>query len=818
MQIIASGQAGLFAIRTAAGYTVERLDTGEIHEASSRDVSYYFSGCNDLAQLTVSDIAEARAVAEAAWAADRAVRLFVMLLDPTETEEDLAEVGGALEELLEEHPGIDDRVERQTFSAPLAHPIDVARLRRALESSDLTKAMLDRFLSLQPFIARVRGAFDMIEEDAFGEPQARSTFLEEAIAGGSMRSLVLAAASGQGVDPALFKLYSDLRELDNNREIIKRWTSSFERIQHDLVPLPETESTRHVRVPLPLVDGRQAFENAMQQQGAIVERIRDGDFDTARRFARELIASQRRTSTTEHIAKSLTNLSQQAKRLEVLDLALEWALAAVEVKGDDPMTHAQLADLLMRVGRYTEAARSLDLAQSFGYAGFAASGRARILRYQGAYEQALAAYRQALSKEAYDENDAQHDHAGIAECLRDMERLGEALDAYNEALEKFPYSAVLLSGKAATLVDLGDFNEAGLCYQAALDLSEDPLVPRVGIASLHRRAGDFETAERQYRSILHVYPFSIHARGGLVSTLRELGRHDEAVDAARDLLRYLPGSADALWTLADALIDAQCFDEATATLHQAIEDHRHVAGLRAGLARVAKAQGHYATALALYDDAARDFPSNAWLQVNRADMLRRLGNVDEALRIYERALEKHPHRLGLRNAVASIYIHQHRFEEAHRFLVIDDPRSSDEWRNFALRALLESAEGNETEARERFEWGIERCQFRRERQMLRAGLARLLLKADAIEAAIETTRECTDDVTELVRFHACAVQEDKGPAVALYERLKTSFLPEPWHELRDEIARQNNVINFPAKRDRLWVISREMDALLLEAA
>ena len=817
MQVLASGQAGLFAIQTATGFTVERLDNGQTYRAGARDLDYYFAGCNDVAAFSVLTAAEARSRAEFAWSADRAVRLFVILLDPQESPEDLAEVGDALDELLT-LTGVIECVEAQIFSAPLPQPIDAQAVMNALRGAPLSHALFERFLNLQSIIARVRAAFEEVDEKLFENHSARQSFFEDAIDRGSVRALVGAAATSDGIDGALFKLYSELRGHENSREIIQQWTRSFARVHHNLRPQVEPQEPRAFQLPPSGAAGHQAFQRAMQQQTAIVERIRAADFDTARRYAHDLIVDQRQTSSPEHIAKSLSNISQQAKHLDVIELALEWAQQAVEMKGDDPLVHAQLADLLMRIGRYTEAHQSLDLAQSFGDATFAASGRARILRYQGQFSEALAAYREAFAQCAHDDERKHFDLAGIAECLRDMEQFDEALAAYDFAVEQCPYTAALQGGRAATLVDLSRFDEALAGYQSALKLDSYDLIPRNGIASLYRRAGEFERAETQYRAIIAEYPFDVHSRGGLVATLRELGRFGDAVEEAKVLVENVPASPDSMWILADAQIDAGDFDGAVSTLESAIENHKHSAGLRAGLARVEKAKGRYAAALALYDDAARDFPSSAWLQVGRADMLRRLGNIDEALRIYETSFSRHPQRLSLKNALASIYIFQKRYDKALDLLTVDDPRNAEEWRNFVLRGMLDSSTGFLDEARERFEWGISRCRFRREGNMLRAALTRLQLQEGARDAAIETANECIGDVTELIKFHASAVLEDKGPARALYDRLLQSYLPEPYHELRDEIARQFNVVELPARNDLAWLLARESDALVLEAA
>lgn len=818
MQVLLSGQAGLFAVQTATGFAVERLDDGVTHQADHRDIAYYFAGCNDVASLTVKSADEARRATEKAWAADRAVRLFVMILDPSELPEDLVEVGDALDELLAE-PDVTPLVEFQIFAAPLPEPIDVKSVREALNNAPLSAALLDRFLHLQSIIGRVRTAFDMIGEDMFEARGGRGKFFEAAIDSGSVRTLVLAAASEAGVNSALFDLYTNLRGLENSRAIIQAWTQSFERTHHFVAPQFEVEEDFFSDSDVANgVAGREAYERVIQQQVAIVDRVRDGDFDVARRFARELVVEQQRSGTAEHIAKSLSNLSQRAKELEVYELALEWARQAVEIKGDDAVAHAQLADILMRVGRYVEASHHLDLAQSFGEEGFAASGRARILRYQGQYAEALEAYRAAYERTKAHGDRAHFDLAGIAECLRDLEMLDDALAAYDDALAKFEYESVLHAGRAATLVEMGRFEEAFDGYVVAKRLDSKNAVPRNGIASLQRRAGQFERAETGFRAIIADYPFDSHARGGLVGLLRDMGRYEEAVAEAQTLVDYLPASSDARWSLVDAQIDARQFAAAEATLEMAVEDQRHVAGLRGARARIEKAKGNYTAALAEFDLAARDFPSNGWIQLGRADILRRLGNTAEALRIYESAYARHPHRLSLRSALASIYIYQRRFEDAVPLLTVKHPRTADEWRNFALRGMLEAETGATVTAKNMFERGIAECPFRRELNMLRGALSRLHLQDGETVEAVAVASECSGDVTEILKFHASATQEDKGPARALYERLQNSFLPEPYHELREEIARQYNVIDFPAGRDREWLLARESDALLLEAA
>lgn len=818
MQFLASGQAGIFAVQTANGYTVERLDIAEKFQANSRDIGYYFSGCNDVKQFIASDVTTARTATEIDWSADRALQLFCMLIDPDEHPADLVEVGEVLEELLAV-PKVVAILEDQIYAAPLPRPVDAATLLKTIEPFPISLSAMKDFLDLQPFIFRVRSSFDKIESSHFESNSSRNLCLELAIDQGCFSALVRAASTDGGVDKALFKLYSELSKIDNYRAIIDQWTETFERAHYNVLPIAEPEFEESFSEEIAgVVSNRQAFERAMSQQQAIVSCIKSAEFDKARIFVRDLIADQQRTGSAEHLTKSLNNLSQKAKELDVDELALEWAQQAIEFKADDPIAHAQLAYLLMSVGRYAEAQQSLDFAETFGASGYAASGRARILRYQGQTELALAAYKDAKQYYSPTEERNHYNMAGIAECFRDMERFDEALTAYDAAIMEYPYEQVLHSGRAATLTDMGRFDEAREGYMSALHLDGSNVVPRNGIATLLRRSGNLKEAEREYRRTISEYPFNTPSRGGLVATLRDQGRYNDAVSEAELLVAKVPTSLDSYWSLADAQIDARLFEGAISTIKRAAELFSLNAGLQSGLARVEKTRGNYLEALNLFDQAIRAFPSNITVQIGRADMLRRLGNLQEALNVYMRILQRNPHRLAIASAIASIHIHEGRFDLAKRFLQVVNPITADEWRNFALKGMLAAAEDRKKEAEDLFERGIDLCPFDKEKQIFRASLSQIQIEADAPKEAIETLKECKDDLGKLLYFHANAKMGDIASGRDMYAQLKDSDLPEPYHEMREEIARQYNIIDLMPRRNAKWLLDREAKAILLEAA
>lgn len=817
MHILSSGQAAVYAVQTPTGYDVERLDSGSKFSVSSRQISYLFAGCNDVIQRVVKSSSEGRDQALRTWCADRATRLFIILLDPDESPDELVEVGEALDDLLV-RDGVIEMVEASLYSTPFDECWNRDGVTRALCGSPLSLRLMHDFIRLQEPIKQVRLSFNQLPDSLFEDDRARSVFCEAAIDAGCFRKLVLAATGSLDIQSALFSLYQDLRPLPNSRKVIQEWTGSFHRIKKSYKLPDYPEEVDYEPQDMGGGGGRQAFERALQQQQAIADRLKSADFETARRYARDMVSAQQRDSTAEHIAKSLTNISQRAKELNMLDIALEWAYQAVEVKNDDATAHAQLADIFMRLGRYAEAQQSLGQAEAYGEAGYAATGRARILRHQGLYADALSAYQAANEKFAFDRLQAQFNLAGIAECLRDLEDYDAALVAYDAAIAEFQHESALHAGRASTLVDMGRFGEALTSYQVASSYDRDNVIPKNGVAALYRRSGQLEKSEAEYRKLVALYQFDLHSRAGLIGVLRDTGRYQEALIEAKDLAAKLPASPDSFAILIGAQIDARLFDEALAALAEAVARFGKTVRFASASARVSKAKGEYGNALASLDDALREFPTSMHLAIDRADLLRKLGNDAEALKIYMKALSSRPDRMHLKNAVASILLNNKMYDELGVFLTVVEPKTSEEWRNFTLHRMLDVELGHFETAAEALQNGISVCPFKRECRFLRAALTRLQLKLGQRSSALQTAEDCVDNATELVKFRALAELEDKGPAHALYMRLVDNFLPEPYFELRDEIASQCNVVKMPAMRDRSWLLSREAEVLIQEAA
>jgi tetratricopeptide (TPR) repeat protein len=679
-----------------------------------------------------------------------------------------------------------------------------------------TWKLIEEIIRIQPTIAHVRESFDAVPDDLF-QDITRQAFKEKVIERGLVYQLVQADASGDGVDTVLFELYLRMRDLPNFRQIINEWTNTFKRNPR------VTRNWEEIKEPPAAQDhhfaaygGRGAYERAMSQQLSIIERIKRGDLDNARKFAEELIEQQRRDSAPEHLAKSLTKLSKEARDLQAFELNLEWAQRATQANPEDHRTHGQLAEALVHYGRYTEALASLTEAETFGDTGFAGTLRARILRQQNKTEEALEAYK-ALRQSTKDTDEEHYAWAGVAECLRDLGRIDEALQEYAAAVARFPDEIALACGHAATLAELGDVEEALSAYHR-IERAQGGVVARNGIASILRAKGDLEESETAYREVVEDYPFDVVSRTGLVGVLRDRGRFDEALEIASEAVQKFPESAEALRSLGDTERQMGDLEAASTSFALGIERFPYEGRFLSALARVERDRGNYEAALSALERARGYFPTHIGIEAGRAAMFRRLGRVDEALVIYEKMLKSNA---GLRfavNAKASIAIYKGRYDEALALLQVDNPHSKDEWRAFLLRAMLDLRTGYVDAAEKRVRWGLERVPFIHVRRMFAATLVSIKLARGQTSEAADASAECVGDVTTIFRFHALASNGQREDARGLYAILQERYVPERYVEVREEIAATYGITSVQHTKGAPWILEQESTLLLLEAA
>lgn len=812
-----SGRAAAFAVKVADGWELGRRGRTDRFKVEELDVTRALGGTPDVIEIDAKNVAEVERRLETEWAKHRALRLTIMLFDPAERVEGLNDVAAMLETLLTNRYVV-EFIESQFCQQELPPESGIERAVALAADHPLLAAMFGRIQAWQTAVQQVCASFETLDPKLFGGEDEKAEYREAAIASGAFRSLAKSTTDGKLSDAAIFELYGQLRELGNARAIVPEWTSAFQRVAVERPPLPPdlAEDFEH-----DVADfgggpgGHQRLRNALEQQHAILARVADGDYENARKFARELAQRQLASNDRHYLTKSLTRLSQGAREMEAFELDLEWSHEAVGCNADDARAHTQYADALLQAGRYDDAIEQFRRAGELGERGYAATGYARTMRHLGRFDEALQAYGVAIRDHQGTEHEI-YALVGTSNVMADKGNMEAAVAHASEVAARFPGEHVARLNLATLLTRRARFQEAWHEFLEAEKLCKDKSPVLSGLAEICRRTGRLEEARRRFADMAQQYPRNVRARVGLIDTLRSLGEYRQAVIYARRTSELFPGSVRAAGRHAEISSLLGRHAPARQILAEAITKFPKDSWLP--LVRVAayRREGRYDRALAAVEDAVAKFPYSRRLALLRAEMLRRLGKLAAAQEHYRRLMEADQTDVKARNGLASLLILDNQAELAERLIDNDNPQTEDEWRSFLLKATLAERRGDIGGARERIHWAVENCPFFAERRLFVAAAAKLAAKCRSARKAPNVPILPERDICNLISFQIAAITKSHHAGKA-YTALSRN-LPERYGVLREEIARNYGISKEKPHHSAAWVASRLNDEFLLAAA
>jgi tetratricopeptide (TPR) repeat protein len=206
-------------------------------------------------------------------------------------------------------------------------------------------------------------------------------------------------------------------------------------------------------------------------------------------------------------------------------------------------------------------------------------GKGNVLVTLRRYDEALVCYDQALIHAPAEAGRGRHGpgtqddtraHAFYfrAEAMRELERLEEALEGFEQALALKPDYYEALLGRGRMMMRLREPDEALASYDAAIRLRPDDARPH------------------EYRS----------------SALRDLNRLDDALSAAKDAVALAPKDASTLTGLAHTLRAMGRLDDAVGTYARVVELHPHMNAMRFNHAVCLLSKGDYEQGWVEYED------------------------------------------------------------------------------------------------------------------------------------------------------------------------------------------------------------------------
>jgi tetratricopeptide (TPR) repeat protein len=272
---------------------------------------------------------------------------------------------------------------------------------------------------------------------------------------------------------------------------------------------------------------------------------------------------------------------------------------AVALAPDDPYVHLEYANVLMRSGRFIEAAAQARLARQF------APGDTEVLRTQARIAMNL----------------AERDPAARAEARGALEQV---LTAEPDDLE--------------SLVALGQIylseGEAKLARET-LDRAAQLRPGQPMIESLRARAlvesGDLSAAEAAQRSLLAANPDRLEVRLDLAELLSDRGRHREAADLLASATPSQQRSPELRRRRAIELYldgDLKAAGALATELHGEFPDNNAV---RVLLATIEQADGNWSRVLELIEGSAVRAALQDQMSYLQVRALERLGRIEEAL-------------------------------------------------------------------------------------------------------------------------------------------------------------------------------------------
>jgi tetratricopeptide (TPR) repeat protein len=819
MKAYVSGQAGA-AVEIGGKPRVYQLDVAPVSAWHAQDALRIFDGCSDVRAVIVDDATKLHDAVVFAWAADRAVRLFLMLLDPSEPSEELPEYAECIEELLESQETV-IVLERTLYAAPLPGLIDVVRVQQACSSAPRLLEFFGRLLNSQDAIAQVRDALDAVPLEAFGNESQRTAILQNLVEDGSFFRTVSMVEEAKDLNFQRMEILSRYRATPT---VVTKWFSGLQGEQQRLPKSLRRAQMLHEDEDEfeELPDQRQqpnyaAYLKVLSQQKAIINKLKQRDLNGARSFMTQMIRSQERDSTADQIAKSYSSMAQQAKFQEVPDLQREWAEQATLVNPNDPVTFGHLADALISIHEYNQARDALDQVEAKGDPLFAANGRARVLRQMGCINEAREVYLLAAKKYA-DLPNVSFALIGAAEALREMGDASAAQAEYRAITERFPLEPAAWAGLATTLMEAGGFAEAIITFGKAASHDRRTALAKAGKAKAYRLSGELDKAQTLYEEILHNFPNNLSALCGRGKIFQLRGENHNALEAFDEAIVRSPYSPDPIIGKASVLRDMGNFSQSMDLYRSGIMRFQYDRRLPSGVISVLRAQGRFSEALVMLDETISRFPFDIELIVSRAAVLSRLGANNDSIAAYDSAIERKPFLKSALLGKAALLIKLDRMSEASRLLPDIEPKTRFDWRQIMLRALLlERTEGFHS-AVAVLEREVRRCPFLVERRRMRDILVSLEIGRNRLDLASQLIEEAPLEVSNIVAFHVFAALRRSTDALKKLQQIRSSEGPAEVIELATEIARRHNLLDEPPQHSAMWIMINERHMLLAEAA
>ena len=223
----------------------------------------------------------------------------------------------------------------------------------------------------------------------------------------------------------------------------------------------------------------------------------------------------------------------------------------------------------------------------------------------------------------------------IGATNKSLDKLSEAIEAYNKALSIKPDIADVHNNIGNALKSLGRLDEAMEAYKKALSIEPDFVETHSNRGNVLREQGKLEEAIEAYNKALSIKPDFTDAYNNMGIALKQQGRLEEAIEAYNKALSIKPNYAEAYNNLGIALKQQGKLEEAIEAYNKALSIKPNYAEAYNNIGYAFKDQGKLEEAVETYNKAISVKPDYAEAHQNLSFVLLNNGRLKEGLDEYE---------------------------------------------------------------------------------------------------------------------------------------------------------------------------------------
>ena len=314
----------------------------------------------------------------------------------------------------------------------------------------------------------------------------------------------------------------------------------------------------------------------------------------------------------------------------------------------------------------------------------------------------------------------------------------------------------------------------------------------------------------------------VRQKAFIVQTLRQQ-RISSARQYIDDLIRYQERASDnehicmSLCDLATEARDVGLHDLQLELVERALGYKADDVVAQSQRADTLKALNRLPEALEAYEQAMAQHPEDVVPMNGYAEVLKALNRLPEALEAYKQAMAQHPEDVVARTGASCVLAALGLWEQALALLPQSEPVTEQDWIAYHIRGMIHLRRGEVDRATAIFGHGVAHNPMPTSREYFRTALAAACLRRREYDRAARVLDEVTSPALQtpanVLRLHAFGEQGARDQTPGIYAQLPQNA--EPFLvELQEELNRRY-VLCDVRHHDEQWVCDREAQYLLM---